>query len=86
MNQTLHHYDFWFWMRLTIPRAVVLRKFVLVDVRLAMKLTSNLAPSSSASAISGDDMDGMRMDDESASSDGACICTDLISWCPPLPA
>lgn len=48
----------------------MLRKFVLVNGRLVMELTSNLALSSSASAISGNDIYGH---DESASSDGACL-------------
>lgn len=60
-------------MRLTIPPALVWRKSVLVNGRLVMELTSNLALSSSASATSGNDIDGMRTDDESARSDGGCV-------------
>lgn len=58
----------------------MLCRFVVVNVRLWMRLTSNLAVSSSTSAVSGDDMDGLRFDDESASSDEACISTNLICF------
>ena len=67
----------------------MLRKFVLENVRQVMEHTSNLALSSSASANSGNDIDGTRMDDESASWDGACHArhqpTANVSP-PPLPA
>lgn len=61
-------------MRLTIPPALVWRKSVLVNGRPVMELKSNLALSSSASATSRNDIDGMRTDDESARSDGGCVC------------
>lgn len=57
-------------MMLTNSPALVLREFVLVNGRLAMELTSNLALRSSASVISGNDIYG---NDESASSNGACL-------------
>lgn len=60
-------------MRLTIPPILVWRKSVLVNGRLVMELTSNLALRSWASATSGNDIDGMRTDDESARSDGGCV-------------
>lgn len=60
-------------MRLTIPPVLVWRKSVLVNGRPVMELTSKLALSSSASATSGNGIDGMRTDDESARSDGGCI-------------
>lgn len=71
-------------MRLTIPPALVWRKSVLVNGRLVMELMSNLALSSSASATSGNDIDGMRTDDESARSDGCCVYHRVQSLLSPL--
>lgn len=70
-------------MMLTSPPALVLREFDLVNGRLAMELTSNLALRSSASVISGNDIYG---DDESASSNGACLHVRRPHLLSPLPS
>lgn len=68
-------------MRLTIPPALVWRRSVLVNGRLVMELTSNLALRSWASATSGNDIDGMRTDDESARSDGGYVSSCCFPPC-----
>lgn len=65
------------------PTGFGVAEFELVNGRLAMKLTSNLALSSSASAISGNDIYGA---DESASSNGACLHIHRPHLFPPFAA